>query len=114
MGFLYVFSTEKIHGPVGTYYLSDLGLFSKLFETGIIGMIIHLLPFGRMLQLCRKYMKKKNKEFVFAVALMVYTISVSFLSNDIYNFRLLFGFPFILAYYESLRNPKLKVSEENA
>lgn len=114
MGFLYVFSNDKIHGPMGTYYLSDLGLFSKIFETGIIGMIIHLLPFVQMFQSCRKYMKKNNKEFLFAVALMVYTISVSFMSNDIYNFRLLFGFPFILAYYESLRNPKLKVSEENA
>lgn len=103
MGFLYVFSNDKIHGPTGTYYLSDLGLFSKIFETGIIGMIIHLLPFVQMFQSCRKYMKKTNKEFLFAVALMVYTISVSFLSNDIYSFRLLFGFPFILAYYENLR-----------
>lgn len=113
MGFLYVFPNDKIHGPTGTYYLSDLGLFSKVFESGIIGMVIHLLPFGRIFQNCRKYMKRNNREFVFAVSLMVYTICVSFLSNDIYSFRLLFGFPFILAYYESMRNPELKVSVEN-
>lgn len=109
LGFLYVFSDDKIHGPMGTYYLSDLGLFSKLFETGIIGITIHLLPFARIFFDCRKYMKRSNKEFVFAVALMVYTICVSFLSNDIYSFRLLFGFPFILAYYESLKNTELSV-----
>lgn len=111
LGFLYIFPEGKISGPQGQFYLSDLGLFSKLFEVGILGILIHLLPMWRIFKNCRKHVEKSNIEFVFAVSLMVYTICFSFLSNDIYSFRLLFGFPFILSYFECLQCQNEKAVE---
>lgn len=103
MGFTYLLPRSVIQGQTGEFYLSDLGMFSKLFEVGIIGMVLHLIPFWRMFQNCRLYLKKDNPEYLFGITLLVYTVCFSFLSNDIYSFRLLFGFPFILAYFEYLR-----------
>lgn len=108
MGFLYIFPRDVIRGRTGEFYLSDLGLFSKLFEVGVAGMIVHLIPFWRMIQNFRQNLKKDNSEYLFGLTLLVYTVSFSFLSNDIYSFRLLFGFPFILAYYEYLRARNIK------
>ena len=103
MGFLYSLPSQTIQGRTGEFYLSDLGMFSKLFEVGILGMFLHLIPFWRMFQNCRQYLKKDNPEYLFGITLLVYTVCFSFLSNDIYSFRLLFGFPFILTYFEYLR-----------
>lgn len=104
LGFTFVLSEASIRGAAGNFYLSDMGALGDLFGLGIAGFILSMVPFIRMVSNCYVFYKRSDKWFLFALSLATYTILFSMLSNNIYNFRLLFGLPFIMAFFEVFRN----------
>lgn len=100
MGISMILNKDTINGSSGLFYLSDLGILSNLFSWGIIGFFLMLVPFFRMIFILKNIKNKKDKKYIFGISLIVYTILMSILSNDIYNFRYIFGLPFIVAYFE--------------
>ena len=91
---------DTIRGTAGRFYFSDLGIASKLFEIGILGLIVFVIPIIRIG--CQGVFKinKNDEQYPFAASLAVYTLVFSLLSNDIYSWARLFALPFILAYFD--------------
>ncbi len=71
-------------GPLGIYYLDDLGIIGGLFETGLVGIVLYIYPILRMSYISYKLYKLKNNVALFSIGMTVYTVvtqaSLSFLS----------------------------------
>lgn len=100
MGIFMMLNEDTLNGSSGLFYLSDLGILGDLFSWGIIGFFLMLIPFFRMIFILKNINSKKDKHYIFGISLVIYTILMTILSNDIYNFRYIFGLPFIVAYFE--------------
>lgn len=119
-GFSYYFRQMKGHWILGLiplntyegirsfnwrYYLSDLGMFSILFEYGIIGALIFNLPFIRMFSV---YIRSKSKD-LYLLSVIPVAVLFSYMSNNIYLVNNILALPVILAYVEvfNIRQEKM-------
>ncbi|EFP60472.1 hypothetical protein DWW36_06300 [Erysipelotrichaceae bacterium AF15-26LB] len=99
-GFQHIYDGNTINGFLGISYLSDTGILENLFCWGIIGFIITLIPFMRMLFICFNKRIKQSSHYVLLITLFLYTLFSTILSNNVYDSNLLFAFPFICALFE--------------
>ncbi|WP_278402415.1 hypothetical protein [Megamonas rupellensis] len=103
MGINMMLNEDTLNGSSGLFYLSDLGILGDLFSWGVIGFFLMVIPFFRMIFILKNINNKKDRKYIFGISLIIYTILMSILSNDIYSFRNIFGLPFIIAYFEYWR-----------
>lgn len=76
------------------YFLSDLGILSFIFEFGIVGFAISLLPMLDGIIVGIKNIKKENG--LLLISLSIYTILSSFMSQNVYDYIRILIIPFIL------------------
>lgn len=110
-GFSYYFSCMKGHWLLGLiplntyegirsfnwrYYLSDLGMFSILFEYGVIGVLLFNFPVIRMISV---YIRSKSKD-LYLLSVIPATVLFSYMSNNIYLVNNILALPVIMAYVE--------------
>ncbi|RHT51370.1 hypothetical protein DW768_09480 [Ruminococcus sp. AM29-26] len=92
-------SMELQNGWGGNYYFSDLGIVSKFFEFGFWG-IIFFVPIIRIIYLSLKTKFNYQNCKVFLIGLVVYVVASSIISNDIYLYRNMLSFPFVIGVIE--------------
>ncbi|WP_076459419.1 hypothetical protein [Limosilactobacillus caccae] len=76
------------------YFLSDLGIISYIFEFGIIGFILTILPMMQGLIVGIKSIK--NEDGLLLFSLSIYTLLTSFMSQNVYDYIRILIIPFIL------------------
>ena len=89
-----------ISGSEGRFFLSDMGNIGNLISYGILGYIILILPFIRMIYISFKF---KNNKMMYLRILLIYTVLFSLMSNDIYSKYYIFGLSFIWSIFEYRR-----------
>lgn len=67
------------------YYLSDLGIIRTLFQLGIIGFFLLILPFINGLFVSINNLIKNRKEGLFLLGLTIYILVSSLISQNIYD-----------------------------
>lgn len=96
LGLIPLNTYEGIRAANWRFYLSDLGMFSLLFEYGIVGFVIFNIPFLRSVQV---YIYSKNKDLYLLSAILA-TILFSYISNSIYLINNVLALPILIAYVE--------------
>lgn len=86
-----------ISGSEERFFLSDMGNIGNLLSYGILGYIILILPFIRMIYISIKF---KNNKMIYLRILLIYIVLFSLMSNDIYSKYYIFGLPFIWSIFE--------------
>lgn len=76
------------------YFLSDLGIISYIFEFGIIGFILAVLPMLEGIRVGIKSIKTNDGLLLFSLS--IYTILSSFMSQNVYDYIRILIVPFIL------------------
>lgn len=76
------------------YFLSDLGIISYIFEFGIIGFILAVLPMLEGIRVGIKSIKTNDGLLLFLLS--IYTILSSFMSQNVYDYIRILIVPFIL------------------
>lgn len=89
-----------ISGSEERFFLSDMGNIGNLLSYGILGYIILILPFIRMIYISIKF---KNNKMIYLRILLIYIVLFSLMSNDIYSKYYIFGLPFIWSIFEYRR-----------
>lgn len=80
------------------YYLSDLGILRNLYQYGIIGFTICIIPFIDGIITSTAGILKKNRYSVFLLGLVMYTIMTSIASQNVYDYSRIMILPFLLAF----------------
>lgn len=78
------------------YFLSDLGIVGYIFEFGIIGFIIALLPMAEGILTGIKFIRNDNGLLLFSLS--IYTLLTSFMSQNVYDYIRILILPFILGF----------------
>ncbi|MCE6034535.1 hypothetical protein [Levilactobacillus brevis] len=76
------------------YFLSDLGIISYIFEFGIIGFILAVLPMLEGIRVGIKSIKTNDGLLLFSLS--IYTMLSSFMSQNVYDYIRILIVPFIL------------------
>lgn len=76
------------------YFLSDLGIMSYIFEFGIVGFILSLLPMT--VGAVTGIKSIKNDDGLLLFSLSIYTLLTSFMSQNVYDYIRILIIPFIL------------------
>lgn len=92
MGFLSVSGSNYyiFFGPMGTFYLDDLGIRNMYYHYGILGIILVAASLGRMLYITIQLVTHNYSKKLFLVGTVVYIISSS-VSLCIYDGQRLFS-----------------------
>lgn len=100
---------ESIRADNWRFYLSDLGMFSLLFEYGIIGFVIFNIPIIRAILV---YIRSKEKDLYLLSAILA-TILFSYMSNNIYFINNILALPILIAYVEVYNKGKIPFNNHN-
>ena len=101
-GFSLVTETMELQNGIGgNYYFADLGILSKFFEFGMWG-IVFFIPLFRLIYISIKNKYKDQSCKMLTIGLVTYVIVSSILSSDIYLYRNILAFPFVLSIVEYL------------
>ncbi len=101
-GLNYVEDFETLN-PYGTYYFSDIGIMGDMFQMGIAGLCILIIPLVRFITTCKKYFFRMDNDFIFGVSLAAYICLPTIVNFSTYDTAHLFSVPFAIAYFEYVR-----------
>ncbi|ANU51432.1 hypothetical protein [Limosilactobacillus reuteri] len=87
------------------YFLSDLGISSYIFEFGIVGFVLALLPMLEGLKTGIKSIKTTDGLLLFSLS--IYTILSSFMSQNVYDYIRILIIPFILGIILFVQYPQI-------
>ncbi len=80
------------------YYLSDLGILRNLYQYGIVGFIICIIPFIDGVITAIHGVLKNSRDSVFLLGLVIYTIVTSIASQNVYDYSRIMILPFLLSW----------------
>lgn len=80
------------------YYLSDLGILRNLYQYGVIGFIICIIPFIDGIITAIVGVLKKKQYGVLLLGLVMYTLMTSIASQNVYDYSRIMVLPFLLAF----------------
>lgn len=80
------------------YYLSDLGILRNLYQYGVVGLLICIMPFINGLRTSLIGLYNKSQYSTLLLGLTVYTIFSSIGSQNVYDYSRILIIPFILAF----------------
>ncbi len=80
------------------YYLSDLGILRNLYQYGIVGFIICIIPFIDGVITAVSGVVKNTKDSGFLLGLVMYTIMTSIASQNVYDYSRIMILPFLLGF----------------
>ena len=79
-------------------YLSDLGILRNLYQYGVVGLLICIMPFINGLRTSLIGLYNKSQYSTLLLGLTVYTIFSSVGSQNVYDYSRILIIPFILAF----------------
>lgn len=105
-----------VHASVkgGFTYYEDLGILGLLFNFGLLGFLIFLIPFRRFLKIILSYWNSNIKEKILLIGLFCYFIFSCLLSQSVFDSQRILSLPFYIAIFEYVKykNKKLPLNKK--